>query len=1004
MEIVIHAMGMPFNGATVEKQSLGGSESAAYYQARELARRGHRVSVWTTTQEEGEWDGVRYFNVGAVSEQFMLGDRFEFWARNTPHDVLIIQRHPMAFHKPFASKVNIWQLHDLALHRNAGVSNFGLWQVNFVTAVSQYHKRQIHEIYGIDKEFIKVVPNGVDESLYEGSVPPLATTGINDLSGKFLMLYQSRPERGLENLVKPGGIMDQLKDTNPNVHLLYCAYANTVPQMQGYYAQLDAWAKRLPNVTGLGALTKKQLANVQRQCDLLCYPTKFKEVSCITVMEAMHAGLPVLTTDAGALPETIGHESGATIICLKDGEVNIDGFVSEIRASSAEKDARLSKMQRNAAKFCTWSRAVNCLLVYIDEQFGDASSSAIARHAIEFSDIEMLGYASDSDRISARVINKEKELYSFLRSDEDYELHYDKHQTAYYDGFEEKVIGEDVTPSSRFRGVCGMLEQIVQGTPPDRQLRVLDYGCAHGHYIVPLAKRFPQVQFVGMDVSARAIGAATRWIHKEGLGNVELRIGSESDLTAEVMCPVVKQAVLDVAAMERGDRPERLYFDVVIAGEVIEHVRDYGRLLESFRSIMKDDGYLIATTPVGRWEWTGHEAFKTGREHVVHFERADIVELCGDNSYNIAYAPASNDETGKFLGSWVWMVQPRAPFGEIDLDRKAHYLSPRQTLSACLILKDSARTLRRCVESFIEYVDEIVLAIDPSTKDRTWEVAEQIQSDYPLKPIVVMNGIEALKDGFDAARNFSTSRASGDWILWVDADEEVLWAQNLWKYLRPSMHPAYGFPQVHYSAAPAGVLTTDYPCRLFRNRRGIKFYGLVHEHPETAPGKAIEFSTIRHDVQFLHCGYVDETTRRQRFHRNLPLVLKDVEKYPQRRLNNFLLLRDLAQGIVFEQEQAGGTLEDHPARAKKGIELFEKILEHEAPRMIVDVMKYYSICVTVLGVGFDARTVMQIVKPEAPDLKVDLTVEGRFYSRAHFQKLLNRLQEEATKHYESEYL
>jgi hypothetical protein len=107
---------------------------------------------------------------------------------------------------------------------------------------------------------------------------------------------------------------------------------------------------------------------------------------------------------------------------------------------------------------------------------------------------------------------------------------------------------------------------------------------------------------------------------------------------------------------------------------------------------------------------------------------------------------------------------------------------------------------------------------------------------------------------------------------------------------------------------------------------------------------------------------------------------------------------------VFEQEQAGGTLEDHPARAKKGIELFEKILEHEAPRMIVDVMKYYSICVTVLGVGFDARTVMQIVKPEAPDLKVDLTVEGRFYSRAHFQKLLNRLQEEATKHYESEYL
>jgi glycosyltransferase involved in cell wall biosynthesis len=350
-------------------------------------------------------------------------------------------------------------------------------------------------------------------------------------------------------------------------------------------------------------------------------------------------------------------------------------------------------------------------------------------------------------------------------------------------------------------------------------------------------------------------------------------------------------------------------------------------------------------------------------------------------------------------------VQPeRNGLGRVDMKRKLYELMPRETVSACLIVRNGERTLKRCIESFIEYVDEVIIMIDPSTKDRTHEICAQIAKDYPLKPVIYEYGLEALKDGFDAARNRSIEGASGDWILWVDADEEIQQPWNLWQYLRPSMLPAVGFPQIHYSVAPAGVLTTDFPCRLFRNNRGIKFYGLVHEHPETAPGAAIKHATIRHDVQFLHCGYVDEKTRRERYHRNLPLVFKDVEKYPNRKLNNFLLLRDLAQGIVFEQEQVGGTLEDHPARAKRGIELFEKLLENEPVRMIVDAMKYYSVCVSVLGVGFDAYTSMKIAKEEAPDLKVDLTVEGRFYSRAHFQKLLTRLQEEATKHYESEYL
>ena len=42
--ILMHVGGMPFNGDTIPSgQSLGGSESAAYYLAKALVKRGHRI-------------------------------------------------------------------------------------------------------------------------------------------------------------------------------------------------------------------------------------------------------------------------------------------------------------------------------------------------------------------------------------------------------------------------------------------------------------------------------------------------------------------------------------------------------------------------------------------------------------------------------------------------------------------------------------------------------------------------------------------------------------------------------------------------------------------------------------------------------------------------------------------------------------------------------------------------------------------------------------------------
>ena len=141
MFIVINCLGLPFNGETIKGSSLGGSETAAYYMAKELAAQGHHVSVFTNSEQEGVWDGVKYVYAGHVAENTPLGDRFHIYAENTPHDVLIIQRHPAAFSRNYASKINLWWVHDLAQSRFKDQYLGHMWNIDGILTVGDFYAR-----------------------------------------------------------------------------------------------------------------------------------------------------------------------------------------------------------------------------------------------------------------------------------------------------------------------------------------------------------------------------------------------------------------------------------------------------------------------------------------------------------------------------------------------------------------------------------------------------------------------------------------------------------------------------------------------------------------------------------------------------------------------------------------------------------------------------------------------------------------------------------------------
>ena len=84
-------------------------------------------------------------------------------------------------------------------------------------------------------------------------------------------------------------------------------------------------------------------------------------------------------------------------------------------------------------------------------------------------------------------------------------------------------------------------------------------------------------------------------------------------------------------------------------------------------------------------------------------------------------------------------------------------------LSVAMIARDAEATISAALESVRSIADEIVV-IDTGSRDRTRELAGQGASKViPFRWI----------DDFSAARNFALNKLSGDWVLWLDASEQL---------------------------------------------------------------------------------------------------------------------------------------------------------------------------------------------------------------------------------------
>jgi len=960
MFICIHASGLPFNGNTIPSgESLGGSESAAYYMAKELAALGHKVYCFTNSKHSGVWDDVNYEWIGQVSNDHPMGDRFDF-VMQTPFDVLICQRHPQAFAKRYNTKLNIWWLHDLGLKRFVGMAQPSLVNIDKMFTVSEFHRQQVSEVFGIDAKHIIATKNGVDYTQFEGVDEFIREPGS--------LVFGSRPERGLAELVDVGGIMEQL----PDCHLYVCGYDNNTQHMEAFYKYLWGRCEEMPNVTNLGSLGKRDLYERFARSMLYVYPTKFEDTSNIVAMESNAAGTPFLSFQNAALPETIGND-GAILLPFKDGQVDQPAFVKTVKDLMTDK-AKWENLHKKAmTKYQSWSDIAKewsgtfANLLYKKARTPSARTglTRLAQHLVKHSDIVALNHLYDNDvEEITRAIPDYKENYDFYITG-DYAGYYER----YYEYEKNRGVAygpENMTGVPRFESIADKVKQL-------KPKSILDYGCAHGPITMNLADRFRDIQYVGYDINPSNIEKAEAWSEKDGACAV-FKVGTHLDVVGE--------------------------YDCILITEVLEHVPNPQEVVEELRKHLTPGGTMVIGTPYGPWESIGYDDHPGWRAHIHHFERADLFEMFGKQpEYTIVALPNKN-EFGHFM---VTFKNSDEPIGLIDYDRKLREQAPRETVSLCMIVKNGEMTLPRTLSQIKPHVDEIIIGIDNTTDDDTASVAER----FGAKVISIESPIEI---GFDDARNATIEQATSDWIMWIDDDETLEYPDQLQYYLRPNYYDGYGVQQHHYATEPAALFKTDLPIRLFRNAPDVHFKGFVHEHPtkDKDINEGVGRIWVLPEVSIMHTGYATEAIRRLRFKRNWPLIQKDHLKYPDRHLGKMLWVRDVAHMIKYELERTGGQpFANMHGMAQEIIAGWLELIDLNASRMVVETLPYYSEAVSVLGQGglyfAFAHDMIMGGNGNRPNPQAQ-QISGLFQSGDHIRKLTTMLIDESAKRYEGKYV
>lgn len=200
----------------------------------------------------------------------------------------------------------------------------------------------------------------------------------------------------------------------------------------------------------------------------------------------------------------------------------------------------------------------------------------------------------------------------------------------------------------------------------------------------------------------------------------------------------------------------------------------------------------------------------------------------------------------------------------------------KKGISLCMITKNEEENLPRCLKSIKDYVDEIII-VDTGSEDRTIDIARSFGACVYYYD---------WKDSFSDARNFSMDKATREWILIMDADDEIDIndARKMLKLIK-SKTDVYLFKTISKTERDDIIGLNP---RLIRNRSGYRYSGRIHEqiiNNVKLINKNADIETA--DIKIYHYGYLkNEVEKKAKRERNILLIREELRENPH---NPFML-------------------------------------------------------------------------------------------------------------------
>jgi glycosyltransferase involved in cell wall biosynthesis len=280
--------GPEFDGSSLKKKSLGGSETALIQAAQALADRGHEVTVYNNCPNPGRHNRVTYRSKSCYLNH----------SRRIECDVLIVSRWFSFFDYPSPARLKVLWNHDM-LDKTSSLRAVQD-KIDLLFTLSRFH--QDHYLARLPQleGRVLVTRNGVDLEF----IDEIKKDTVKDPRK---IIYASRPERGLKVLLE--NIWPRLLEAFDDLRLYICTYdtggRGLSAELADLYQYLNGLIEGSDNVIQLGVLSKSEYYRHLSQSALMLYPCTFPEISCIAAIEGQACLTPVITTDNYALSETV---------------------------------------------------------------------------------------------------------------------------------------------------------------------------------------------------------------------------------------------------------------------------------------------------------------------------------------------------------------------------------------------------------------------------------------------------------------------------------------------------------------------------------------------------------------------------------------------------------------------------------------------------------------------------------------------------------------------------